>query len=532
MINLSKLILPSIFGLAATILCASGTNASESQAAQTYFSSTDNAPYLSWLSAHRDVYGNQIFLPKAASEEGVAFHWSIDNESNTIRIAVAAKATGWLGFGLAEAGGMPGSDVVLYTSNDQKLIDAHVGASSAMPQRDECQNWDLIKSTSKDGFIIFEAERSLDTGDEQDRPIMDDSSPTSPPHRVIAAWGNEESVSYHGQNHVRGAIRFHGEGVSDQTKFDNAMSTDSNGYVDLTARNYPVKEDETEYARFCFSTQDVVNSGLPDGQDLQAIGFEAIIDPSSAAYVHHMILFAHKQNNGCNDISIEMIFVWAPGEGPLTLPDEVGSTIGSEGYLSFEIEIHYNNPSGYTGIVDSSGVRIYYTTTLRPLELGIYTVGDPFLALGGTTVGDGLTRHDFDCPSTCSATTMEADSVTVFRELLHMHEKGVTMTNTQFRDGQPIRSGSVEFYDFDQAGIYSVIQDSFTMQRGDSFRTTCYYNSNQGDSLKFGLASDDEMCMAFLLYYPKQSFPAFYCGPNHFTGEACTADYEKDTWRH
>jgi hypothetical protein len=101
------------------------------------------------------------------------------------------------------------------------------------------------------------------------------------------------------------------------------------------------------------------------------------------------------------------------------------------------------------------------------------------------------------------------------------------MTNTQVRDGAPIRSGSVEFYDFDQAGVYSVIQDSFALKRGDSFRTTCYYDANQGD--KFGLASDDEMCIAFLLYYPKQSFPAFYCGPDHFIGEACTADYETKT---
>ena len=512
--------------------CATSANANETQQqAQNYFSSGDNTPYLTWLSAHRDDYDNQIFLPKAGSEqsldEGVALHWSIDNESNSIQIAVAARATGWLGFGIAEAGGMPGSDIALFTSNDQELIDAHVGATSGMPIQDECQNWNLSRSTSEDGFIIFEAERLLDTGDEHDRPIMDDISPNSPPHRVIAAWGDEESVSYHGQNRVRGAVRFHGEGVSDETKFANTMAANSDGSVAITARNHPVTEDETEYARFCFSYEDLVNGGLPNGQEVQAIGFESIIDPNSAAYVHHMILYAHKQNNGCNDFAMDMVFVWAPGEGPLSLPDEVGSTLGAEGYRSFELEIHYNNPSGDAGITDNSGARVYFTSTLRPHELGIYQVGDPLLALGGTDVGDGLTRHDFDCPSTCSATTMENDSVTVFRELLHMHEKGLTMTNTQVRDGAPIRSGSVEFYDFEQAGVYSVIQDSFALKRGDSFRTTCYYDANQGD--KFGLASDDEMCIAFLLYYPKQSFPAFYCGPDHFVGEACTADYESKT---
>jgi hypothetical protein len=41
-------------------------------------------------------------------------------------------------------------------------------------------------------------------------------------------------------------------------------------------------------------------------------------------------------------------------------------------------------------------------------------------------------------------------------------------------------------------------QESYQVLPGDSFRTTCYYK----DGVKFGIGSDDEMCIAFILYYP------------------------------
>ena len=45
-------------------------------------------------------------------------------------------------------------------------------------------------------------------------------------------------------------------------------------------------------------------------------------------------------------------------------------------------------------------------------------------------------------------------------------------------------------------------QDSYRVLPGDSFRTTCYYK----DGSKFGLSSQDEMCIAYMMYYPaKQS---------------------------
>ena len=38
---------------------------------------------------------------------------------------------------------------------------------------------------------------------------------------------------------------------------------------------------------------------------------------------------------------------------------------------------------------------------------------------------------------------------------------------------------------------------------GDSFRTTCYYR----DGDKFGIDSDEEMCIAYVMYYPVLELP-------------------------
>ena len=41
-----------------------------------------------------------------------------------------------------------------------------------------------------------------------------------------------------------------------------------------------------------------------------------------------------------------------------------------------------------------------------------------------------------------------------------------------------------------------------TVTPGDSFRTTCIYDTKGKDDVTFGLASDQGMCISFLLYYP------------------------------
>lgn len=74
---------------------------------------------------------------------------------------------------------------------------------------------------------------------------------------------------------------------------------------------------------------------------------------------------------------------------------------------SLGVQIHYNNPSLVNGVMDRSGVRLYYTEELRAMDAGLLQIGDPLVALGDPTYGltmlpDGKSMYSFLCPSSCS----------------------------------------------------------------------------------------------------------------------------------
>lgn len=200
--------------------------------------------------------------------------------------------------------------------------------------------------------------------------------------------------------------------------------------------------------------------------------------------------------------------------------------MGANGFKTFQLETHYNNPWLDEGVVDSSGVRLYYTTKKREQEYGMILIGDPLVRLQGTPAGPA--SHQFDCPSSCSSLSLNT-SVTVLREYLHMHRTGDAMQNQHIRNGQVIREGRVDFFDFNHQGAYGIQQEPFTIEPGDSFRTTCQYSSPDA---VFGISSQEEMCVVFIGYYPRttRSFfgieVPFTCGYN-ISIPGCESDWQQ-----
>jgi hypothetical protein len=113
-----------------------------------------------------------------------------------------------------------------------------------------------------------------------------------------------------------------------------------------------------------------------------------------------------------------------------------------------------------------------------------------------------------------------------------MHQAGLTMSNNQIRDGQVIRSNAhVDYFDFAQQGGYAVQQEPFQIYPADSFQTTCQYLT---DNTTFGISSQEEMCVAFLLYYPRQKRSLFGFEAPYLCGydipiPDCASDYERVT---
>lgn len=266
-------------------LCFPQTQAAEDPT--TYFGGVDVVDYLAW--ADGGVYERSLFLPTAVdADQGVALHWSIDQATEMIHLAVVARATGWVGVGIAETGGMLGSDIALYTAKTMELQDTHVLDTKVKPTEDDCNDWTLVNATNTvNGFLIVEMTRLLDTGDPQDRPIVNDTTIDIPAHRVIAAWGDQDAPAFHGNNLARSSVRFFGQGDALE-RFLQQMDAQADGYFEVRAENYTVKPIETEYAYFCVDQDDLIAQGVPMDEPLNVIGYLPIFD---SGYVHHALAY-------------------------------------------------------------------------------------------------------------------------------------------------------------------------------------------------------------------------------------------------
>jgi hypothetical protein len=311
----------------------------------------------------------------------------------------------------------------------------------------------------------------------------------------IGAWGEEPNVGYHGENRVRGSVRWFRDGDVDPVQeFALKMEELAMGSFDLQANNYPVKAIDTEYAAFCFSWDDILAQGVPNVARSYVVGFEPIVDPRAVRHVHHFTLTASGAATftSCRDGDyMDLAYVWAPGEGPFALPPNVGGPLGlNGGHQSFKLEIHFDNPARVQGVLDSSGVRLHYTTDEKEFEAGFLQLGDPNVSLFGQPVGNGLVEHTFACPGGCSSFVLGDKKVTILREYLHMHQTGVRISNELVRNGNVVHEGHIDFFDFAQQGNQAVLQLPYVVEPGDSFKTTCQYQSRSGQEL-FGISSQE-----------------------------------------
>jgi hypothetical protein len=72
----------------------------DAAAAAKYFGTAANATneYTTWLEENASPYERHVFLaPLNDTTHGMAVHWTI--QDGEIQLAVAAKTTGWMGFG-------------------------------------------------------------------------------------------------------------------------------------------------------------------------------------------------------------------------------------------------------------------------------------------------------------------------------------------------------------------------------------------------------------------------------------------------
>lgn len=299
-------LLSIVFPFASGISCSSSSIANgnaTNKDASSLSNIADRPPaYLSWLQEFGNNYENLKYF---GSNDQIALHWNITNERLFIAVVLVVDASysdavGWLGFGLTEAGGMAGADMVLFTTRDKKLVDAY-SEDYTVPTSDKCQDWYLHRSmVCPAEIILFEASRKLVTGDTQDLSITYDGDSSFSPTRIIFAHGNTPTVLYHGPNNVAfGEVRFYGSSPNNnnEQKHNNSHKStneDDVHAIELTTRDFQVPLNETIYQRFCFYISDLLPKGSAKHQQnsaVHAVAMQYISDDRSKKFVHHMILY-------------------------------------------------------------------------------------------------------------------------------------------------------------------------------------------------------------------------------------------------
>jgi hypothetical protein len=172
------------------------------------------------------------------------------------------------------------------------------------------------------------------------------------------------------------------------------------------------------------------------------------------------------------------------------------------------MQVHYDSVT-VTGKIDASGVRLYTTTSLRANQAWYMTLGDPGTFLLPIPGGQSFVHYETSCSSAC--TTSWPNDITVVGSFLHMHAVGKQMWTSHWRGNQQLPiSNKIEYWDFN---FQQVTGTNYVIQRGDRLNTHCVFDTlikGQSQTL-FGADSDAEMCMDFLLYYPR--IPSMsYCG--------------------
>jgi hypothetical protein len=250
----------------------------------------------------------------------------------------------------------------------------------------------------------------------------------------------------------------------------------------------------------------------------------AQIDPANVGRVHHILLYECPEiltsdrpsyDGICYTGSDMPSYVrtcnggrtvagWAVGGEPLIFPAEAGYPVGgSNAPRSFLMETHYDMRPGIPAFVDSSGLRLDMTRTLRPNDAGIMMMGHEVTPTMEIPPERSHFEHRGWCTAECSAAKLAGDNITVFGVILHGHLTARRISARHFRGDTELEPLAVdEHYDFNYQQVTPVLPHR-VVRSGDSLLTSCVYDSSARQAVtRGGLSTSDEMVsFVFLSFF-------------------------------
>ena len=178
----------------------------------------------------------------------------------------------------------------------------------------------------------------------------------------------------------------------------------------------------------------------------------------------------------------------------------MGFLAGESGTVTIRFQVHYNNPLN-DSFTDNGGFDVFYVKdNLRPNNAGIATFGD----INNISIpADSVHQHTATCSSAFTENAFP-DEMHVIGSWLHAHEVGSKLWGeiVPAGGGEPYELGREDPYYFDKQTFKPIT--GVSLFPGDEVRTHCEYdNTGNSSPVQGGPQTQDEMCIHFVMYYPK-----------------------------
>ncbi|XP_034251618.1 MOXD1 homolog 2 [Thrips palmi] len=419
---------------------------------------------------------------------------------------------------------MKGADMVIGWVRDGQVFfqDRHAIERSE-PEVDSSQDYEQLLGYENGTHTVLRFRRKYDTCDPHDFKITNDTV------RMLYAYHDRDPVGseplpYHGSQ--RGARSVF---LLERVPREDALPRDT---LTWDLRNPAVPLPNTEDTLYWCKI-----FKLPDlRRKHHMIRYEPIHQAGNRAYLHHLVVYEcsgdasqfekHVTSRGeacyhphmpneflsCHNV----VVTWAVGSEGFNFPSEAGYPLDpGSGAKYYMMETHYNNPNIDPGIIDSSGVRVFYTPTLRKFDAGVISVGlDPnwrhIIPPGRPEV-----VSEGHCIADCTRQALPESGINVFATLLHTHLIGRKVRFRQIRGGEELQPITADNnYDFNYQE-YRRIKKPVKVYPGDHLIAECTYNSEARSTITLGgLTAREEMCLAFALYYPRVDLTLCYSLPS------------------
>ncbi|XP_076680206.1 MOXD1 homolog 1-like [Andrena cerasifolii] len=451
----------------------------------------------------------------------VVLEWDPSDEE-MVTFKVTAKTLGYVGIGFNEKNHMKGADILLAWVDDHtgtvNLLDSHgIEDPEAALVTDASQDVKVLGGSQNKTHTSVIFSRNWQTCDPQDHRLTGDTI------RVLWALHQTDpelnTAIWPGDKRGGRALR-----LKTPAPHSPPQHTQDITYWDVKLNQPPVSDNaDTTYWCKIFKA--------PHKEKHHMIGYTPLVEKANEDLVHHIILYEcastlsvlgqHARIVGALCYSSTMprewesclqpVVAWARGSAGEWLPEHVGIPIAehSEGSY-YMLEVHYNNPS-MKKVVDSSGIRLHLTPKLRPQEAGILVAGVAVSPLHLIPPKQREYATAGYCTPHCTNTMFPEAGINVVSVALHSHLAGRRLSLKHIRQGKELpRIVQDNHFDFEYQQSHTLGKEVKVLP-GDELVAECVYGTlDRTKPTLGGYAASQEMCLAFVVHYPRTPLAACY----------------------